>query len=247
MAELPVDWLAQFVDQVRGASPGQPEWFAGGPRLDAALQLAVYQQQYVQRMVGAVRAEVPGLAHLVGGGIDDLLWAYLGDHPSLSWTLNQVADELPAWLGARGAPRVQVDMARVDLAVQRAFDAADSPPPEPGALLTARRLELAPHVRLLRVGSNVHQVRSRALAGEATDAPVMGVHTVVIHRVARRMRHWGAPRGAFALLEAFEEGLSLADALEQVFARGLLDPERAAADVESWFTTFAKKELLRVP
>ena len=245
--ELPADWREIFVDMVRGNRPLDDRWFTGGPALSPLEQIAVYKDQYRLRLYDALAEEVPGLVWMLGAGAEPLLRAYLFDRPSTAWTLNRVADHLVEWLEQRQCPRRFVDMARLDRAVQRGFEAAPGTAIDPAALLGMPPLRLQPHVTLLRLHYNVHWLRSKALA-RSTEVPELerGEYGVVVFRRGIKMRHWEMPRGAFAILEGIDQGLAVDAAIERAFGLDLLDPQTLGEDISTWFRDYASRSLVEV-
>jgi Putative DNA-binding domain len=235
-----------MVEMIRGAEPLSGRWFTGGPVCTPDDQIAIYADQYRQRLLGALREETLGVRHLLGDRADDVLWRYLAAHPSRSWTLNRIADGLADWLaGEPEASEAVLDMARLDRAVQRGFEAADGRVLTPADLVSPpERLALAPHVSLLRLTTNVHLVRSALLSG--TPPPAVReahVHLVVFRR-GIKMRHWAVGPGMFALLEGFAEGKTLAEAVEKPVRDGWMDPPTLAAEIAEWFESFAERRLV---
>lgn len=244
---LPHDWRERFVEMVRGAEPLREDWFTGGPALTALEQVAVYKNQYRLRLYDAVAEEVPGLVHLLGGGAEPTLRAYLHDHPSGAWTLNRVADRLADWLEERQNPKWLVEMARLDRAVQAGFEAADSPPLDPSELATMPPLRLQPHVSLLRLTWNVHWIRSAVMnREESVPALEEGNYPVVVFRRDRRMRHWQMPRGAFEILWGIQEGRSVESAVDAAFQAGALNVETLGADIGTWFKDYSERNLVAI-
>jgi hypothetical protein len=243
-AELPPDWQERMVEMIRGAASLDDAWFAGGPVCTPLQQIGIYRRQYELRLYDALVEEIPGLAHLLGDQGEDLLRRYLLEEPSRSWTLNRVADALPGWLQRQGVARHLVEMAHLDRAVQKGFEAAPGAPLDPASLITMPALRLQPHVSLLRLTHNVHEIRSAALLDREPPALRAGDYPIVVFRRGIKMRHWVMPLGAWGILDALADGLSVADALERVFTRGLASPEELAAEVGTWFQDFAERDLV---
>lgn len=246
-SELPDDWRERFVEMVRGTEPLDGSWFTGGPVLSGLDQIGVYKNQYRLRLYDAVAEEVPGLLHLLGGGAEPTLRAYLHDHPSTGWTLNRVANHLVAWLEERCNPRHLVEMAMLDRAVQAGFEAGDGTPIDPAALVQMPPLKLQPHVTLLPLNHNVHWIRSAVLAG-AESIPDLeeGFYPVVVFRRGIKMRHWQMPRGAFEILRGIDDGLSVEAAIDRAFNEGVLNAETLATDIGTWFKDFAERNLVEI-
>ena len=246
MPELPPDWQERMVEMIRGAEPLRDEWFAGGPVCTPMEQIEIYRNQYRLRLYDALLEEIPGLRFLLGDDAEDLLRRYLLDHPSESWTLNRVADRLPEWLERQDLDAHLVEMAHLDRAVQKGFEAASGTPIDPAALLAMPALRLQPHVALLRLSHNVHEVRSAALRDAEPPPLRAGDFPIVVFRRGIKMRHWVVPLGAWGILDAIADGLDVGAALDSVFARGLASAEVLSTEVAGWFRDFAERNLVGI-
>lgn len=242
---LPSDWRRQMAEVVRGAEDPDPDWFAGGVVLSPSEQIEVYRGQYRLRLVGALRTEVPGLAAVLGDRTDDLLLAYLAEHPSQSYTLNRIADRLVDWLRAQKASQLAIDMAMLDRAVMEGFEAAAGQSLQPEQLTTTPRLQLQPHVRLIAVSHEVHLLRSAVIQDKDAlpEAEAREVQLVVFRRNLK-MRHLEVVPSCWLVLKAFEDGAGLGEALEEAVAAGA-DPEVLEARLLDWFKLFAERDLLQ--
>lgn len=242
---LPPDWQLQMVEQIRGAAPLAGDWFSGGPGLSPADQIAVYREQFRLRLMDAVVEELPGLCCLLGEARDALLWAYLQDHPPHAWTLNRVADAMPSWLQARGAPDAQVQMAALDLLVSAGFEAAAPRPLEPASLLGAPCLRRTPPTGLLRLTWSVHQVRSAVVGGGAPAALEAGEWHLVVFRRGLRMRHLEIEAPLWRILAALDGTRPLDQALGEGLQGGDLPADLGGA-LQRWFRQLAELELVEV-
>ncbi|TNE86383.1 MAG: DUF2063 domain-containing protein [Deltaproteobacteria bacterium] len=242
---LPDDWRERMAAIVRGAEAPDPSWFAGGVVLSPSEQIEVYREQYRLRLGDAVCDEVPGLVALLGREkAEELVFAYLAAHPSRTYTLNRIADALPAFMEAEGRPRVELDMVRLDRAVMDGFEAANGVSLRPEQLVSEPRLVLQPHVRLLTVAHDVHRFRS-AVIGETERPAIVAqpVHLVVFRRNLK-MRHLEVVPSCLAVLEAFAEPTALGDALEAAVGHGA-DPTVLSERLGDWFQLFAERDLLQ--
>jgi hypothetical protein len=99
--------------------------------LSAVERLGVYHGMYLLRMEEALATDYPGLKHLLGErGFFDLVGAYVQEHPSRHFSLNRLGDHLPAYV--QRAPGLRHrgfchDLARLELALSRVFDAPQTP------------------------------------------------------------------------------------------------------------------------
>ena len=246
MSDLPPDWQERMVEMIRGAEPLRDDWFAGGPVCSPMQQIEIYRDQYRLRLVDALLEEIPGLRHLLDDGGEELLWRYLLDRPSTSWTLNRIADRLPGWLERQEVAQHWIEMAYLDRAVQKGFEAACGTPIDPAALLTMPALRLQPHVSLLRLSHNVHEIRSAALSGDEPPPLRPGDFPLVVFRRQLGMRHWVMPLGAWGILDGLADGLQVGAALDRVFARGLASAEVLGVEVAGWFKDFAERDLVEL-
>lgn len=236
----PPDWQRRMVEMIRGAAPLDGSWFAGGPWLDPSAQIGVYREQFHLRMSEALDGELPGLRALMGEALDGLYEAFLADHPPSSWSIDHLARPLADWLAAREADQCQVDMARLDAAVMACFAAADSAPLETSMLQADSVLTLAPAARLLELSWDVHRLRSEALQGQVYMAPAPAPCTLALYRQRHEVRHWETSPLEHALLSAFSQPTSLAEAA----ARALAAHPQAAEALGRAFHEIARRGLL---
>jgi len=243
---MPTGWRRRMVDMVRGAAPLAGSWFRGGPECTPEQQIGIYRDQYRLRLLGAVRQEVLGLKVLLGDEADGVLWRFVQEHPSRTWTLDRIADGLADWLGRQPeGTAARVDMARLDAAVQRGFTAAEGKVLTPEEIVGGPvELTLAPHVTLLRLRTTVHEVRAALMSGaEPPAVREEPVHLVVFRR-GIRMRHWAVSGAEMALLEGVARRLPLAEAIEEPVRAGWIDGPTLAGEIGGWFESFAERRLL---
>lgn len=246
--ELPADWRQRMLDMIRNAAPLDGSWFTGGPVCSPVEQIEIYRTQYRLRLYDALRVEVPGLSFLLGEDhTEPVLLRFLAAHPSSAWTLNRVADGLADWLATQpdAAPE-WVEMAQLDWAVQHAFESADQEALDPATLIGVPALQLQPHVHLLRLRHNVHEIRSAVLTGAEVPEPTTGDYPLVVYRNHLQVRHWVIPLGMWGILRAIGEGRSVPEALDEVFAHGWTTTEELTEHVGSWFHDLAVLRFVQV-
>lgn len=247
--EVPDAWQRRMVEMIRGQEALDGSWFTGGPVCDPLEQIDIYRRQYRLRLYGALLTEIPGL-HLLLGETEQteaLLWRYLDETPSRSFTLNRVADTLADWLAEQPNTPIEVlEMARLDRAVARGFEAAPGIPIDPALLTTLPPLMLQPHVSLLRLSHNVHEIRSALLTKREAPALVAGDHPLVVFRRGIAMRHWLVPLPLWALLDAIARGSSVAAAIDEIFTRGLVDAATLSTEIGGWFRDLASRQIVQV-
>jgi hypothetical protein len=99
--------------------------------LTAVERVGVYHDMYLLRMEEALAADYPGLKHLLGeDAFFALVRGYVQEYPSRHFSLNRLGDHLPAYV--RRAPGLTRrgfahDLARLELALSRVFDAPETP------------------------------------------------------------------------------------------------------------------------
>ena len=144
-----------------GAAP-LGRWIRAADEGEARERLDVYAGMYFFRLHDTLRRDLPKLAAVLGGdGFHNLVVDYLLACPSDRPSLRHAGDQMPGFLRAHPAPGHRldlVDLARLELARNDAFDAAWAPILDPEVLrvIPARKwptLRLAPRpdVKVLRL------------------------------------------------------------------------------------------------
>ena len=219
-------------------------------RLTSFERLEIYNRQYWFRLVSAVSEDYPALNAVLGPKrFDALILAYLGEHPSTSWTLRDLGAKLPSFLerhpefGGR-RHRLAVDVANLELAYVDAFDGKQLDPlseEEAQAIKADSRLFLQPHLRLLELAYPVDNlvlavkkeapevdiVSSAATQRDMahrTKIPPIGRETLflAVHRFDDSVYYRRLEKEAFLLLRALRSGASVAAAASQAFAKSKL-------------------------
>jgi hypothetical protein len=95
-------------------------------------RMGIYHGMYPMRMVEAMASDYPALQHFVGEpAFHDLVMQYVQVHPSRSFSLNVLGRHFPEFLaGVPGLARREFccELARLELAVARCFDAEQVAP-----------------------------------------------------------------------------------------------------------------------
>jgi hypothetical protein len=106
--------------------------------LTAVERVGIYHGMYLLRMEEALATDYPGLKHLLGDrAFFALVRAYVQEYPSRHFSLNRLGDHLPEYLlRAPGLARRAFchDLARLELALSRVFDAPQTLPLTPDAI-----------------------------------------------------------------------------------------------------------------
>ncbi|MGE5346135.1 MAG: putative DNA-binding domain-containing protein [Acidithiobacillales bacterium] len=221
--------------ELAGASPESA--LLPSRRLTGVERLGIYQGMYLLRMRDALAGDYPGLARALGDGLfSEFVRAYVQRHPSRSYTLNRLGDDVPSYLArTRRFPhgRFLADLARLELAVTEVFD-AEAPaavrrirPARVGERTTFRP---SPTLRFLSfrypVGSYLDAVRE----GRSPAIPRPARTRIAIWRNGTSVRRLDVTPGADALLRRLAAGRALGDALRSLDARQRRDlPKRAIA------------------
>lgn len=207
------------------------------PAFGAAARMGVYTHAYAARLVEVLAGDYGALRGWLGEHeFGTLARAYLAAHPSRHPNLNQLGARLPAFLRRSRADRFVLDLARLELALTRAFDAAEFTPLAAGALAVlppARwqhaRLVVNPSVQVFRVSAAAADFHAAWRRGDAESwqAPRRaGVATLCVFRADDRLGRRELPRPAATLLHALRRGEPLARAVARV---------PAGSPVDAWF------------
>ena len=261
---LTEDYRMQSVaDDGRSIAAIAASYMSPNNRLTSFERLEIYNRQYWFRLIAAVSEDYPTLNAVLGTKrFDALVLAYLGEHPSTSWTLRDLGAKLPAFLkawpefGGR-RHRLAVDVANLELAYVDAFDGRHLNPltaEEAQAIGADSRLLLQPHLRLLELAYPVDNlvlavkketpeldiVSSAATQRDATDRakiPPIKREAVflAVHRYDDSVYYRRLEKEAFVLLRALRSGASLAVAASQAFATSKLTPDAQASLLQESF------------
>ena len=179
---------------------------APNSRLTGLERIEIYNRMYWFRTLDSLYEDLPGLRAVLGERrFLRLIEAYLGRHPSRSFTLRDLPARLAGYV--RRTPRLTAphtalaaDMAAFEWAQVECFDAAARPPLTPADLAGRPagrlRLEVQPHVRLLALRHPVDEfalaIKDAALRGDASNA----VHAAGARRGRGARRAIRRPRPA---------------------------------------------------
>lgn len=225
-------------------------------RLTSFERLEIYNRQYWFRLITAVSEDYPTLNAVLGPKrFDALILAYLGEHPSTSWTLRDLGAKLPAFLVAHPEfggrhHRLAVDVANLELAYVDAFDGKQLSPlteEEAQAIGADSRLCLQPHLRLLELAYPVDNLvlavkkgmpevdivssaaTQRDMTSSAKIPPIKREAVfLAVHRYDDSVYYRRLEKEAFLLLKGLRSGVSVAVAVLQAFAKSKLRPDAQA-------------------
>ena len=212
----------------------------------------MYRNAYVARIVAALGEDFPALKHALGAvRFDALAAAFLHAHPSQHPSLRYAGAHLPAFIAGhtcaaaaelRATAPWAADLARLELAITDAFDAADTklltradlsalPPPQWDVLALA----LIPGAQLLALGWPVRALRSAHDAEQplARGALAPAPEHVLVWRREERVMHRALEASEATLLARAQHGVrfgelcalaaeALGDATGAAFAASVL-------------------------
>lgn len=239
-------------------------------RLSSLERLQIYNQQYWWRLLGCFGEDFRGVRAVIGERkFDRLATAYLTEHGSQSWSLRNLGQLVPAFLESHPEltqphSELALEMARVEWARVEAFDGPSRPPIDPHRLGNANpeklRLGIQPYVTFLElrypIDSLIKKFReSQVETGSASNAVAETRHRrtklirskpasepihLAIHRIDCSVYYKRLDPEAFTLLSSLREGMMLADACEQAFARSSRQPDENAERLREWFAVWTR-------
>jgi len=204
---------------------------ASSNAINAIQRLDIYRNAYYIRLQEALAHDFPVLLAFMGeGDFGREMAAYIKACPSTSPSLRYIGKRLPDYLSRQGKPQL-ADLARLEWAVLKAFDAADADiltvndmAHIPAGSWQCLHLELHPSVSLLEVSRHVVDVwmahhRERPLPVQHNDETVAllvwrGVNGPGLHKLSSECR---------LLIADLDEGLSFAQACERLACHMLPD------------------------
>jgi hypothetical protein len=191
--------------------------------VNAAARLEVYRSAFYMRLQDALAHDFPALLAAAGeASFGRLTAGYLRDRPSARPSLRWLGEGLAEWLRARGELAL-ADLAELEWAALRAFDAEDAAPLTAEAFAAIPperwpelRLELHPSVSLLAVGANVREVWLAVRAGRPPSTLRSARERLVIWRANGRSQVEAIPEGWHRLLASLARDATLAAACEEL-------------------------------
>lgn len=189
-------------------------------------RLAIYARAYYARLLECLQAQFPVLAAALGAELfDEFAFAYLQQHPSRSYTLDNLGRQFAAWLTetrheAGGDDNAWLDfladLARLEWNIAEVFDGPGSegaPPLSIDALLAApperwqqARLTPAPALRLVELEFPVDEYYRALRSGEEPAPPERERTLLAVARLDYVVRHHRLRPPQYALLAALIAG-----------------------------------------
>jgi len=219
-------------------------------KLSASQRLDLYRRSHRLRLLEAMRASYPALAHMLGRELfDDLAWEYLQERPSRSYTLQRLGEELPDHLeanrpdadGPREAwPDLMIDLARLERTFAEVYDGpglegeaaptSAALPAAPDAGWLAATVEPAACLRLVRSSFAAGPYLAAVRRGERPAIPAPAESFLVLSRRDYAVRLTALDAARYRLLDRLRRG----DRIEQAAAVAPMAPLAAWREVRRW-------------
>ncbi|QDI76241.1 MULTISPECIES: DNA-binding domain-containing protein [Leisingera] len=194
----------------------------------AGRRFSVYRNNVAVSLTEAMHSAFPVIAKLLGKqNMDGLAGIYLRRHPPSSPLMMFYGAEFPAFLEAMEQLKhlgYLGDVARLELALRRAYHAADAAPIAPEALgalppdaLLDTRLELAPAVQVLRSPWPIHAIW-RYNTEDGAPKPAAQAEDVLITRPEFDPIPQVLPPAGAVWISALMAGATIGAAMEQAAA-----------------------------
>ena len=225
-------------------------------RLTPVERVGIYQGMYLLRMEEVLASDYLALRHFLGHKVfRDLVRDYVEAHPSHSFTLNKLGDQLPEFV--RDAARLTrrefcYELALLERAVTQVFDAEETPPIEADDIMTVphdawARAVLRPiHAfRLLSLRYPVDAYLQTVKDDRHDHPPVRRKDSwVAVYRRNYSVYRQDLSRAAHGLLANLVAGMPLGRAVEVAYqGRGRQRPDEAK--VFTWFRDWATGGIFR--
>ncbi len=209
------------------ASQPIPDGLLDAEAQPAGRRFSVYRNNVAVSLTEAMHQAFPVITKLLGPqNMDGLAGIFLRQHPPSSPLMMFYGEEFPAFL--EGMEQLShlgylPDVARLELALRRAYHAADHQPIDAEALslppedLMQAGLTLAPSVQVLRSDWPVHAIWLFNTE-EGALKPEAGAQDVLITRPEYDPAPHPLPMGGAAWIERIQDGKSIGEAFENTLA-----------------------------
>jgi len=252
--------------QLREVSAGNLEQIITRSKtLSAEARLGIYAGAYYARLLECLRSEFPALLEALGGALfDQFSFGYLQKYPSHSYTLGRLGAEFPRYLAETSppggdadasTPLFLVDLARLEWAVNEAFDA---PGPERRPLLNAADLRAIPPerwpdatlstvecLRLLELDYAVGEYYSALRRKQAARPPSREKTWLAVCRRDYVVRRHALSRTQFTILSSLAAGGAIGDAVSRAAADCQDDLDDLSSQLAQWFQRWAAAGFFR--
>jgi hypothetical protein len=219
---------ADFTRAMMDAGQPVPEGLTDHVGEPAGRRFSVYRNNVAASLTEAMHSAFPVIAKLLGKqNMDGLAGIYLRQHPPSSPLMMFYGEHFPAFLEGMEQLRhlgYLGDVARLELALRRAYHAADAAPIAPetlGALppdaLLHTRLALAPAVQVLRSPWPIHAIW-RYNTEDGAPKPAPQAQDVLITRPEFDPIPQNLPPAGAVWIRALMAGATIGEAMEHAAA-----------------------------
>lgn len=216
-------------------------------KLSAAQRLDIYANMYFYRILDGLKEDFPSIPKLIGDKeFHNLVTRYLEKHPSTHYSLRYAGSKMEKFLAgdstAKKWPYLR-ELAKVELALMKAFDAKDS-----GALVLADLLKIppvqwaglkftfSPSIEILSFDWNAGELRAELIKKKASIKPVREKNKIRFWRKDFTVLYRTVPNLEHAILQSLLKGDSFEEACA-VAARkvGVAQaPMAVAQNLQTW-------------
>ena len=207
--------------------------------LEPEERLDLYRDMYEVRMMEALEADYPAINAFLGHAkFHRLAWDYVQAHPSTTYTLHLLGEQMPEFI--ENDPKLTrrpllADLARLELAMTEVFDEAEKAPLAAEAFagidpaqLAGTRLVTIPALRLLALQYPVNDLFTAYREEEAMVAPRKRATWLVVHRRDYSVYRTPLTERAFVMLSALRDGKTIGETIE-------LLPHLTGDELFGWF------------
>ncbi|MEM8553621.1 MAG: DNA-binding domain-containing protein [Pseudomonadota bacterium] len=203
-----------FHDALLDASQPVPDGLTDPEGRPAGKRFDVYRNNVAVSLTQALETGFPVIRKLVGDEFfKAMAGVYLRTHPPTSPVLQQYGEDMPSFLRgfkpAHSLPYLP-DMARLEVALRRAYHAEDAPAFDPQSMaalkpeaLNSVRFEFAPAAQVIRSHHPIHGIWLRNTTGGPVPSP--------------------APENVLVTRPEFDPIVTRLDAAQAVFVIGLME------------------------
>lgn len=236
-------------------------------RLSSFERIEIYNKQYWYRLIDCIYDDYPGLRAILGRlNFNRLIFAYLSAHPSRSFTMRNLGDQLESFIVKHPeltAPKTELcrEMAAFEWAQVVAFDGPANKPLAIDDLLGSKpdklRLALQPYITLLHLHWALDDftiaLKRSSMRGEASNAveapsgkpeksrlprPKGSEIFLAIHRLNNDLYYKRLDASAYLLLTHLREGKTLASAVAATMKKS--KNTQWTADIQTWFANWTE-------
>ncbi len=251
-------WMSRSA-QAEIPLPRALELIESSPALSQMERVGIYRRMYFLRMRDSLALDFPGVMHAVGhDAFEDLVRDYCEVHPSRSYTLNHLGHSFPGFLSVLdiGHAAELAELARFELALTKLLD-VDRAETLTAAHIRARTqsgleglyLKTVPGLCLMTLGHRCHDYLHRVNQEEEVPFPPEKQTThLVIYQDEEFDIVWKEVSGTeYVLLSFFEEGMTLAQAMERLAAAEPATVGDALTAVGGWFSEWLQLGFFMLP